>query len=80
VCGLWRHLVVLLPHAQWERATVIVIGVLEVAYFRAAIALWRRRRPVAVGILIAAVALTVHVAIHTQASHAGNPPARQEAQ
>ena len=70
VCGLWRrHLVVLLPQAEWARATIAVIAGLEVVYLRGAIALWRRRRPVAVGILLAAVALTVHVAIHTQASH-----------
>jgi hypothetical protein len=67
VCGLWRRLVVLLPHAEWDAATIAVIAALEVAYFRVAIALWRRRRPVSVGILLAAVALTVHVAIHTQA-------------
>src|SRR5262249_48536849 len=32
VCGLWRHLVVLLPQAHWERATIAVIAALEVAY------------------------------------------------
>src|SRR5215472_5727991 len=69
VCGLWRHLLVYLPQAHWERAAIAVIAALEVGYLRGAIALWRHRRPVAVGILLAAVALTVHVAIHTQASH-----------
>ena len=65
VCGLWRHLVILLPRTEWERTTIAVIAALEVVYLRGAIALWRRRRPVALGILLAAVALTVHVAIHT---------------
>jgi len=78
VCGLWRHLVVFLPQAEWARATIAVIAALEVAYLRGAIALWRRRRPVALGILLAAVALTVHVAIHTQASHERNLAGHQE--
>ena len=78
VCGLWRHLLVLLPRPEWERATIAVIAALEVAYLRGAIALWRHRRPVALGILLAAVALTVHVAVHTQASHESNPAQHQE--
>ena len=77
VCGVWRHLLVYLPQAHCERATIAVIAALEVAYLRGAIALWRHRRPVAVGILLAAAALTVHVAIHTQTSHQ-NSLARQE--
>jgi len=78
VCGLWRHLVVLLPQEEWQRATIAVIAALEVAYLRGAIALWRHRRPVAVGILLAAVALTVHVAIHTHASHEGSLAGHEE--
>ncbi len=75
VCGLWRHRVLaLFPQAQWERATVAVIAGLEIAYLRGAIALWRHRRPLAMGILLAGLALTVHVAIHTQSScHDGGP-------
>jgi hypothetical protein len=66
VCGLWHHILILLPHGEWERATVAVIGVLEIAYLRVAIALWRPRRAVALGILFGGLALTVHVAMHTR--------------
>ena len=78
VCGVWRHLLVYLPQAHCERATIAVIAALEVAYLRGAIALWRHRRPVAVGILLATVALTVHVAIHTHTSHESSLAAHEE--
>lgn len=65
VCCLWRRMLVLLPRSQGERATVAVIALVEVAYLRGAIALWRQRRALAMGILLAGIALTVHVAMHS---------------
>src|SRR5215472_6154416 len=68
-CGLWRHLVVVLPQAHREAATLAVIAALEVAYLRGAIALWRHRRAVAVGITLAAGAIHTHITNHKQDSH-----------
>jgi hypothetical protein len=72
VCVLWRRLLVLLPPANWQNATVAVIAGVEIAYVRGALALWRQRRLMAMGILLAGVALTAHVALHAHSSCHGS--------
>jgi len=57
-----------LPFADPERmprlAWLIVITLPEVSFIFAAIALWRKRRSMAVGILLLAIVLATHFAIH----------------
>lgn len=70
--GLLRLVAFLFPglgldHLEWTHwLTVIVIP--EAAFVVAAITLWRKRGPVAVGILLWAVVMALHVVIHV-ASH-----------
>jgi hypothetical protein len=57
-----------LPFADPERmprlAWLIVITLPEVSFIFAAIALWRKRRSMAVGVLLSAIVLATHFAIH----------------
>jgi hypothetical protein len=43
---------------------VAMIGIPEVIFIVAAVALWRKRRSIAVGILLSAVTLVAHFIVH----------------
>ncbi len=68
VLGLLYVVPMLFPERQVERApfvewlTVIVIP--ETVFIAAAIALWRKKRPMATGLLLAAMTFITHVVIH----------------
>jgi hypothetical protein len=68
VYGLSRLMAALSPH--WQSGHSVLAGWLpvlvvpETAYFVTAAALWRQRRTLAAGILLGALVLIVHVAIH----------------
>jgi hypothetical protein len=56
-----------LDHLEWTHwLTVIVIP--EVVFIIAAVALWRKKGPLAVGILLSAVMLAMHFVIHLTTS------------
>jgi hypothetical protein len=52
-----------IAHKEWTHFLIAIV-LPEVVFIAAAIALWRRRRPVAMGILLTAVAIGAHVLIH----------------
>ena len=56
------------PWANPERfpwvATLLLIGLPETAFIVAAVKLWRKRRPMAVGILLSAVVIGTHLVMH----------------
>jgi hypothetical protein len=65
--GLVRLLFVLFPAAELKREwaeLVAVIVVPETIFIGAAVALWRNRRSIAVGIVMSAVTLVAHVVVH----------------
>ena len=45
-------------------ATLLLIGLPETAFIVAAVRLWRKRRPMAVGILVSAVVIGTHLIMH----------------
>jgi hypothetical protein len=49
-----------MPKSVW----LLIATLAEGAFIAAVIALWRKRRPMAVGILLSAIAIGTHVAIH----------------
>lgn len=51
---------------EWTHFLVAIV-VPEAIFITAAVALWRRRKPVAMGILLTAAAIGLHVAIHVAA-------------
>jgi hypothetical protein len=66
--GVVRVLLALLPasdlkQVQWAEL-LAVIGVPETLFIVAAVALWRKRRSMAVGIVMSAVTLVAHVVVH----------------
>ena len=52
----------------WMAWTVIA-GLLEAAFAITVIALWRKRRPMAVGILLSAALLGTHFVMHLASTH-----------
>ncbi|HEY9127492.1 MAG TPA: hypothetical protein VIM62_10220 [Acidobacteriaceae bacterium] len=52
-----------LDHAEWTHVLFVIVLPLAVC-LSMAVWLWRRRRPAAIGILVAAVAMSTHVALH----------------
>ena len=52
------------PERMSRTAWALIAALSEGAVIVAAIALWRKRRPMAVGILLSAIAIGAHVAIH----------------
>ena len=69
--GMLRLIDILFPslgiaHAEWTHwLTAIVIP--EAIFITAAILLWRKRGPIAAGILLVAVAIGLHLLIHIAA-------------
>jgi hypothetical protein len=66
--GLLRLVAVLLPgvgleHMHWTHWLGAIV-IPEIIFLVSAILLWRRRTPVAAGILLTAVGIGVHVAVH----------------
>jgi hypothetical protein len=58
-------------NSPWlPRVAVVMAWVMEVLFVGAVIALWRKRRPVAVGILLSAILLGTHFAIY-MSTHMG---------
>jgi hypothetical protein len=52
-------------HSPWMiRVAAIMAGVLEVVFVASVIALWRNRRPMAVGVLVTALLLGTHFAMY----------------
>jgi len=45
-------------------AWVLIVGLVEAAFVVAAVKLWRKRRPMAIGILLTAVVVGTHVVMH----------------
>ncbi len=66
--GLVRLLLVIFPASSLtgvESAEMLaVIVVPEVIFLVAAVALWRKKRPMAVGLVLSAVILVAHVVVH----------------
>jgi hypothetical protein len=66
--GLVRLLLVIFPASTLkgvESAEMLaVIVVPETIFLIAAVALWRKRRPMAVGLVLSAVILVAHVVVH----------------
>jgi hypothetical protein len=66
--GLMRLFFVLFPASDFERVqwaeTLAVIVVPEMIFVVAAVALWRKRKSMAVGIVMSAVTLVAHVVVH----------------
>jgi hypothetical protein len=56
------------PERMSRMAWIAIATLMETAFAIAAIALWRKRRPMAVGILVSAVLLGTHIVMHL-ASH-----------
>ncbi|HTJ31257.1 MAG TPA: hypothetical protein VL346_12190 [Acidobacteriaceae bacterium] len=52
-----------LDHAEWTHVLFVIVLPLA-ACLGAAVWLWRRRRPAAIGILLSAVAISTHVVMH----------------
>ena len=52
-----------LDHAEWVHVLTIVI-IPETVFVTAAILLWRKRTPIAAGILFTAIAIGIHVTVH----------------
>jgi hypothetical protein len=52
-----------LDHAEWTHVLFVIVLPLAIC-LSTALWLWRRRRPAAIGILVAAVALSTHVVLH----------------
>lgn len=52
-----------LDHAEWTHWLAVIV-VPEAIFIAAAIALWRKKGPVAAGILVTAIAVALHVVIH----------------
>jgi hypothetical protein len=69
--GLVRLFVLLFPAWDIERMAwpewLAVIVVPETIFILAAVAIWRRRRPMAVGILLSAITLITHFVFHLAA-------------
>jgi hypothetical protein len=66
--GLLRLVDILAPslgiaHLEWTHWLSIIV-VPEIIFIAAAILLWRKRGPIAAGILLVAIAVGLHVAIH----------------
>jgi hypothetical protein len=54
-----------IPWVAWA----VIAGLMEAAFAIAAIVLWRKRRPMAVGILLSAVLLGTHFVMHLASTH-----------
>ena len=52
-----------LDRAEWTHVLTIVV-IPEIVFVVAAVMLWRRRRPMAAGILLIGLVLAVHVTMH----------------
>jgi hypothetical protein len=66
--GLVRLLFVLFPEpdlkrVQWAELLAVIV-VPETIFIVSALALWRKRRPMAVGIVMSAVTLVAHMVVH----------------
>jgi hypothetical protein len=67
--GLLRAAPVLFPewhvgharHVEW----LAIVGIPEAVFIATAVALWRRKRPMAAGVLLAALVLMAHAVVHT---------------
>jgi hypothetical protein len=68
VLGLFYVVPMIFPERQVERAPLVelltVIVIPETVFIAVAIALWRKKRPVATGLLLAAITFITHVVIH----------------
>jgi hypothetical protein len=66
--GLVRLLLVIFPAPTLKGVESVqmlaVIVVPETIFVVAAVALWRKRRPMAVGLVLSAVTLVAHVVVH----------------
>lgn len=66
--GLVRRLLVIFPASTLKGVESVqmlaVIVVPETIFVVAAVALWRKRRPMAVGLVLSAVTLVAHVVVH----------------
>ena len=52
-----------LEQAEWKHVLLMIV-IPETIFVAAIIGLWRRRRPMAVGILLSAAVLATHVIVH----------------
>lgn len=58
---LWPRLGI--ANAEWTHWLAVIV-IPEAIFIAAAVVLWRKRRPIAAGILLTAVAIGLHVALH----------------